>query len=289
MVLLVPGEGAKPLSERLGKLIGADLADVEFKTFPDGEEYARILTPLKGQDVVVVQTGYPTARLWKLLLLLNAAGENGAKTVRAVVPYMPYARQDRIFLEGEALSAKVVGDAIRTHASACVTVELHKEEVRNFFGGTCQNLSAVEPFAADFKARGVQLVLAPDAGARPRAEAVARLMGAAVDHLEKKRISSEIVEMKPKSLDVRGKKVAILDDIISTGGTMAKAVEQLVRQGASNVVCAGVHGLFIAEAANKLKTAGASEILSSDSIPSPYSKVGMAGEIAKALMVRAFH
>lgn len=271
------------MAQKLAKATGGTVGDADFKLFPDGEEYVRVATSMKGQDVVVVQTGYPPSRLWKLLMLLSAARENGAASVRCVVPYIPYARQDRLFLEGEALTAKLVGELIRTHARETVTVDPHKEDIAGFFGGSCRSVSAVEPFAKDFKARGIDVVLAPDAGARARVEAVASRIGAKVDHLEKKRISGTVVEMAPKSLDVRGRHVAILDDIISTGGTMAKATEQLVKQGAASVVCAGVHGLFIGDAFNRLKTAGASEVISSDTIDSPYSRVSVADEIAAAL------
>ena len=82
MVLLVPGEGSRSMAQKLAKLTGWSVGEVDFKTFPDGEEYARILSSVKGQDVVAVQTGYPPSRLWKLLLLLNAARENGATSIR---------------------------------------------------------------------------------------------------------------------------------------------------------------------------------------------------------------
>jgi ribose-phosphate pyrophosphokinase len=287
VTLLVPGEGGRSMAQKLAKLTGWSVGEVDFKTFPDGEEYARILTPVRGRDVVVVQTGYPPSRVWKLLLLLNASRENGAATVRCVIPYLPYARQDRLFLEGEALTARLVADAVRVYAKEVVTVEPHKDEVAAFFDGSCRSVSAIEPFAREFKSRGIDVVLAPDAGARPRAEAVAARIGAKADHLEKKRLSGDHVEMKPKSLDVRGSRVAIFDDIISTGGTMVKATEQLVKQGAATVLCAGVHGLFIGDAVGRLKMAGAEEVIASDTIESPYSRVSVAEAVASALGVPA--
>ncbi len=283
----MPGEGGRALVDKLAKLTGWPVADVESKTFPDGEEYVRVQTPLRGESVVVVETGFPPGRLWRLLLLLQAARENGVADARAVVPYMPYARQDRRFLEGEPVSARVAADAIGLYANECLTVELHKDAVKDLFRVPCRNLEAVGPFAAEFGARGVEVVLAPDAGARARAAAVARRMGAAVDHLEKKRISSELVEMKPKTLDVQGKSVAILDDIISTGVTMATAVEQLTNQGASRVLCAGVHGLFIGDAVKRLRDAGAHEVLVTDTIPSVHSRVSVAEIVGRALMAPA--
>lgn len=283
MPLLVAGAGAENLTAGLAKALSAGTSQVEFKTFPDGEQYVRILAPLKGEDVIVVQTGYPPERMWKLLLLLEAAAENGADRVRCVVPYLPYARQDRRFLDGEPVSARLVARAISQNATECITVEPHKADVAAFFTVPCHLVSAADAFAAEFKTRGVDVVLAPDAGARDRAEAVARRIGAQVDHLEKRRISSEVVEVKPKSLSVGGKTVAILDDIISTGGTMVKATEQLVRHGAKQVICAGIHGLFIGGAVEKLRGAGAHEVLVTDTIDSAWSRVSMASSIAEAL------
>lgn len=284
MTLLVAGDGGRSFAQKIAAPTRWPVVDVDWKTFPDGEEYARLLRSVKGEDVVVVQTGHPPARFWKLLLLLNAARENGAASVRAVIPYLPYARQDRIFLEGEALTARLVADAVRGYARETLTLDPHKDAVADFFHGTCRVLSSVGAFAREFKARGVDVVLAPDAGARDRAQKVAAAIGAKVDHLEKKRISGDAVEIQPKSLDVRGRTVAILDDIISTGGTMAKAAEQLVKNGAATVLCAGVHGLFIGDAIARLKSAGATEVLATDTVESPYSRVSVADAFAHALL-----
>lgn len=287
MTLLVAGEGGHSLAQKLAHIAKWSVVDAEVKSFPDGEQYARIPTSVQGKDVVVVQTGYPPSRLWTLLMLLNAAREGKAASVRCVVPYMPYARQDRLFLEGEALTAKLVGQSLRTWSDQCLTVELHKDEVARYFDGRCLNLSAAAPFADEFRQRQIDVVLAPDAGARQRAEQVALRLGAEADHLEKKRLSGESVEIRPKSLNVKGRRVAILDDIISTGSTMAKACEQLVQQGAATVVCAGVHGLFIGDAVQRLKSAGASEIICADTIDSPYSRVSVAPILAEALAAKS--
>lgn len=287
MPVLVAGDGGLPLAQKLGRLTGWDAGGADFRTFPDGEDYARILLPIKGQDAVIVQTTYPPSRLWKLLLLLNAARENGARSIRCVVPYLAFARQDRVFQEGEAVSARLAADCIRQYAAEVITVDLHKDEIANYFQGACRHLHAVEPFAKELKAQGVDLVLAPDAGARDRARAVADRMGVPYDHLDKKRVSSETVEIRPKSVPVLGRKVAILDDIISTGGTMARATEQLVRLGATGVLCVGVHGLLLGDVISRLKRAGAADVFVSDTIESAYSRVSVAELIAEALRVPA--
>ncbi|MBI2078824.1 MAG: ribose-phosphate diphosphokinase [Euryarchaeota archaeon] len=129
--------------------------------------------------------------------------------------------------------------------------------------------------------------MSSSAGAMHRARAVAQRVGAQFDYLEKRRISSEVVEMTPKNLDVRGKSVCILDDIISTGGTMAKALEQLKRNGAREVVAAAVHGLFIGDAAEKLKRAGARDVFATNTVESAFSRVSVAESIVQALSLKA--
>jgi ribose-phosphate pyrophosphokinase len=286
VAIVVAGDGSAKLAAEIARRMNASVVNVELKTFPDGEDYVRLLGNVKGQDVVVVQTAFPQQRYWRLLLTLDACREAGAAKLRAVVPYLAYARQDRIFQPGEALSARVVGQTLSLYCSQIVTVDVHKEEIRKFFPSTFTNVTADEPLALELQRLGVQVVLAPDAGARDRAERIAKRIQVQVDHLEKKRISSEVVEMTPKTLDVRGKSVAIVDDIISTGGTMAKALEQLKRNGAREVYAVGVHGLFLGEAVQKLTAAGAKQLIATDTVETPYTRVSVADPVVAALVAR---
>jgi ribose-phosphate pyrophosphokinase len=283
VAVVVAGDGSARLASEIARRLNASVINVELKNFPDGEDYVRLLSSVKGEDVIVVQTTFPAQRYWRLLLILDACKEMGAARVRAVVPYLAYARQDRVFQAGEALSARVVGESLSAFCSQLVTVDVHKDAIGSFFRIPFVNVSAEEPIARELERLGVQVVLAPDAGARPRAEAIAQRIRVQVDHLEKKRISSEIVEMTPKSLDVRGKSVAIVDDIISTGGTMAKALEQLRKNGAREVFAVGVHGLFLGEAVEKLVAAGAKELVATDTVETKYSRVTVADQIVAAL------
>ncbi|HLE46925.1 MAG TPA: ribose-phosphate diphosphokinase [Candidatus Thermoplasmatota archaeon] len=287
MVLVIAGDGTAKLAHEIAKRLQATVAGVEAKTFPDGEEYVRIEADVQGHDVVVVQTTYPPPRLMRLLLTLNACKENGARRIHAVIPYLAYARQDRLFKPGESLSSRVVAEMIALNAHDVVTIDAHKDDIRAFFRIPITNVSAEKPVADELKRQRIEVVLAPDAGAMPRARAVAQRIGAQFDYLEKKRISSDVVEMTPKNLDVRGKSVCILDDIISTGGTMAKALEQLKRNGARDVVAGCVHGLFIGDAADKLKRAGAKDVFSTNTIESPFNRVSVADVIVHALALKA--
>lgn len=286
MVLVIAGEGSRGLGGEIAQRLGADWGEAEVRAFPDGEFYARIVSPVQGQDVILVQTTHPQYRLMHLLLLLNACKENGARRVRAVVPYLAYARQDRVFKPGEALSSRLVAETLGLYAEQVVTVDAHKNDVGQYYRIPFVNAPAEVPLAQELKRLKTEVVLAPDAGAMPRAKAVAKRIGAKFDYLEKKRITSEIVETKPKSLAVRGKTVCILDDIISTGGTMAKALEQLMQNGARETYAACVHGLFQGDAVDKIRRAGAKEILATNTIESPYSRASVAGVLCAGLGVK---
>jgi ribose-phosphate pyrophosphokinase len=281
--MILPGAGSEGLANRLAALTKQPVGRVETKSFPDGERYVRITDQPKGA-ITVVQSAWPPERTLDLLLLLDAAKRTGAGPVTAVIPYLAYARQDRIFQAGEALSAQVVAQAIGAAADRIITVDPHKTEILSFFGRPAHAVTAVAPIAAALKERKVEVVLAPDEGALERAQEVAKAFGAQSDHLEKTRIDSQTVEMRPKSLDVKGRRVAIVDDIISTGGTMATALALLKAQGAAATYAVGVHGLFIGNAEERLKKSGVDEILSTDTVPGPHSRISVANVLAEALL-----
>lgn len=280
--MILPGPGSEGFARRLAQQTKVDLGHVETKSFPDGEKYVRVLDAVSG-PVVVCQTLWPPERFVDLLLLLDAAQRAGAERIVAVVPYMAYARQDQVFQPGEALSARVVARALDAYCDRVITVDPHKAKVLDFFECGAQAVSAASPVAHALKERKVDVVLAPDEGALGRAKDVAKECGADVDHLEKTRIDSQTVTMQPKDLDVKGLRVAIVDDIISTGGTMATALAMLREQGAEATFAVGVHGLFIGGAEDRLKKAGVDEILSTDTVPNPTSRISVVEPIAAAL------
>lgn len=279
---VVPGPANPALSKTLATALGTAPVRTETRRFPDGEIYARVLEPLAG-DVVVVQSTPSNDDLLALLLLLDAARAHGAEHLVAVVPYYGYARQDRRFQPGEALSSDVVARAIDLYADAIVVVDPHKEAILDRFPGSAVACTAVPELAASLAADEVDLVLAPDAGARERAEAAAKAMGADVDHLEKKRIDAHTVEIAPKKMDAKGRTVAILDDMISTGGTMARATETLLKAGAKAVHCAATHGLFAAGAEARLAAAGVASVRVADTVPGPNATVSAAAAVQRGL------
>ncbi len=280
---IIPGTASKSIAEDLSKILKAPLAKTITKRFPDDELYVRLLDDLEGEEVIIVQTTYPDQNIIELFLLQNAAVEAGADMITTVIPYFGYARQDTMFKKGESISAKALAELTSINSDRVITVDPHKEYILDFFQTEAYSCSAVDNIAEYFKTKDLDLILAPDKGALERAKKAAKIIACDYDYMEKTRIDGKTVEIKPKNLDVKNKKVGIIDDIISTGGTMAKSINELRKQGSDKVFVSCTHGLFAGDAQKKLRSAGADEIISTDTIENDFSKVRIASTISKLL------
>jgi ribose-phosphate pyrophosphokinase len=278
------GTSAKNVAGNLANKIQQPLLQATYKRFPDDEFYVRVLDDISGEDVMIVQTAYPDQKIVELLLIQDAVHDAGAKKITVVLPYFGYSRQDKKFEEGEAISSRAVAQHISMHADCVITVDPHKQHILKFFTVPAYSCSAVSTIAQHLKEKNIDFVLAPDKGAKDRAREAATLIDCEYDYLEKTRIDGTTVKVTPKKLDARGKHVAIIDDIISTGGTMANSIKELKKQGAKTVSVACTHGLFIGGAKEKLLSADCDEIISTDTIETEFSKVSAAGCIAEVLL-----
>ena len=278
---ILGGSSAKSVTTNLAKMMKQPIAKTVHKRFPDDEFYVRILDNLKGKDVVIVQTTYPDEKIIELLLLQDAVYEAGAEHVTVAIPYFGYSRQDKKFLNGEPISARAIAEHINLRADKIIMVDPHKEHIIKFFKTPGKSCSAIPEIAQYLKHKHIDFILAPDKGAKERAKEAASILCCEYDYLEKTRIDGATVKIQPKNLDIQGKKIAIVDDIISTGGTMATSVKELKKQGANQVLVACTHGLFIRGAKKKLLSAGCDEIIATDTIENEFSKVTVAPCIAK--------
>ena len=281
---ILGGTSAKNVARNLANKLQQPLLQATYKRFPDDEFYVRVLDDIAGEDVLIVQTAYPDPKIVELLLMQDAVHDAGAKKITVVLPYFGYSRQDKKFEEGEAISARAIAQHISMHADCVITVDPHKEHILKFFTVPAYSCSAVSTIAQYLKEKNIDFVLAPDKGAKERAKEAATLIDCEYDYLEKTRIDGTTVKITPKKLDARGKHVAIIDDIISTGGTMANSIKELKKQGAKTVSVACTHGLFIGGAKEKLLSADCDEIISTDTIETEFSKVSAADCIAETLL-----
>lgn len=280
---VISGTASKTVAEGISKELDVPLAGMISKRFPDKEMYIQIVDDVSDEDVIIVQTTYPDPNIIELFLLQNAAEEAKAKSITVVIPYFGYARQDTKFKDGEPISAKALANLISLSADKVITVDPHKEHILDFFSTSAVSCSAVPELAKYLKEKDVDMVLAPDKGALERAKKASELIRCEFDYMEKTRINGETIKIKPKNLNAAGKNVAIIDDIISTGGTMAKSIKELKKYGAKKVFVSCTHGLFAGDAVKKLISAGCDKIISTDTIISDYSKVKIAPCISKLL------
>ena len=277
---VVSSSSSSLLAKRVAENLGAEILKTEHRDFPDGEQYNRIDGDFSGENVVLISTTRPDRALLETFFLLDALERAGSRTL--VVPYFAYSRQDRMFLDGEAVSARTVMKLLGEMTDSLITVDIHAPHIFEWYRGRAENIIPAQSIAGKLGEMGVDFVLSPDKGALHRAKAVADIMDVPFDHLDKTRLSGTDVEMTEKELDVRGRKVAIVDDIISTGGTIARASEMLRRSGAERVHAVCTHGLFIGPAIGRL-TKATDSFMSTDTIESEYSRISVAEEIAAAL------
>lgn len=280
---VIGGTTSEKIADDLSKELKATLGKTLIKRFPDDEIYIRIMDDISNQHVVIVQTTYPDPNLVELFLLQDAVKEAKAKKITVVIPYFGYARQDKKFKDGEPISARAIAKLISLNADEVITVDPHKEYILDFFTVTAKSCTAVPEIAKYLKKKNIDMVLAPDKGALERAKKASKIIGCDFDYMEKTRIDGTTVEIKPKNLDVKNKTIAIIDDIISTGGTMAKSINELKNHGAKKIFVSCTHGLFAGEAIKKLQNAGVDEIISTDTIKSQYNKVKIASTVSKLI------
>ena len=287
---VVSGPASKELAEAVSALTGFENVPVAFKVFPDGESYVRLEGNLQGESVAIVQTTCPPAqdgRLFQLAFMADAAKRGGAVKVTAVVPYLAYARQDKMFLSGEGVSVETVARMLKAAGiDELLTVNIHSDEALGQFPFPAKTVSAIPLLAQYFVQRGFKgaFALSPDKGAMHIAKQAQEVLGGDAGHLDKQRDRyTGQTKQTAEGLNVKGQTVIIFDDIISTGGTIVGAAKILHEQGAKHVFCACVHGLLIGDAEKHILNAGVGEIVGTDSVPSRVSKVSLAPLLSREL------
>jgi ribose-phosphate pyrophosphokinase len=286
---IIPGPASTALGEKIAELTGIEKVAVVHRTFPDGESYVRLEGNVQNEHVVIVQTT-STAQdtsLMQLAFMANAAKRNGAKKVTAAVPYLAYARQDKIFLQGETISVEAIAAMLKAAGvDALVTVNIHAESALSRFPFPAKTLSAIPLLAEYFVKKGYEkaFALSPDKGAMYIARQAQAVLGGDAGHLEKQRDRyTGKTSQTGTNLNVKGQAVIIFDDIISTGGTIVGATKILLELGATHVFAACVHPLLIGDAEKRILDAGVEEIVGTDSVPSRTSKVSLAPLFAEEL------
>ncbi len=278
---IIGGPASQLLAGRVAGELDGNLLVGEFRRFPDGELYTRILGDFAGDNVTIIQNTVTDSDFVSLLQLIDACEE--ASNINVVIPYMGYARQDKIFKPGEPISARAVARAIK--ADNVYTINIHAESILGYFDAKAVNLDAAPVIGNYIKNMELKdpFIIAPDDGAIGLARSASENLGLDYDFLEKTRLSGDTVTLKPKNMAVKGRDVIIIDDIISTGGTMAETISLLRNQGAHEVFVACVHPVLSSNAVLKLFKAGVKGIIATDTIEKGVSIVSVAPVIAEAI------
>jgi len=288
---IIGGPSSAELASRLGTLLRVPLVETRTKRFPDGEFYFKLEEEVKGEDLLIVQSLYPPqdTHLIELFLIVHTSKDVGARSVKAFVPYLAYSRQDERYLEGECLTSAMVAQVFENLGlDALYTIDVHNENVLKKYKIPVFNLTAAGELAKYFVSRGLKdpFVMAPDDEelAIRRAEFAAKTIGGEFDYLKKERdkLTGEIKTFR-KRLDVRGRDIIIIDDIISTGNTAANAATILKEQGAKRIFAGVSHVLLHEGTLATLKEAGIEETVGTDSVVNEFAKVSVAPVLAQAL------
>jgi len=288
-VIVVPGPASAELGREIAAQLKAKVISVEFRRFPDGESYIRFDGNMEGEDVVIVQTTGPpqNENLIQLLLMADTAKDMGAKSITAIVPYFAYSRQDSRFRLGEAWSIKTIVSLLKAcGVSRILTVNSHNPAALKTLSIPIDDLSAISLLAQYFRKKGFKNAFSLSMGKKGLGTAVeaSKVLEGKSDYIptQRDRVTGDVT-IEKKQLPIKNKDVIIFDDIISSGGTMIKAVTWVKEQGAKRVYAACVHPLLIGDVKEKILKSGAEDIVGTDTVPSAVSVVSVASIIVQAL------
>jgi len=279
------------LGFHLSRALAIPLISARVTPHPDGELSIRIRDRVAGRRLLLVGTSASPlhASLFEIALFADALVRAGVTGLVAVVPYIAYARQDRVDQPGKPISLAVVGSLLhRDEIERLYTVELHNRDTAALFPTPLIDLPASDPTAAYLRAEVLPdcerpVLVSPDKGRGPWVEALGKQMELPAFHMEKRRLSDREVEItSPESL--AGRDVILLDDMIATGGSMARAVRMAREQGARSVHCAAVHGVFAEHAETRLFTEGADSVAVSNSLNTGFSRIDLTPTLVEAIL-----
>ena len=286
------GSSNRALAENIAARLDQPLGSVTLEQFPDGEARVQINENVRGTDVFVIQsTSAPVdEHLMQLLIMIDALRRASAGRITAVIPYFGYARQEKKSTGREPITAKLVANLLEAAgASRVMTLDLHAPAVQGFFDIPVDHLQA-SPLLADALHRVASdelVVVSPDAGGVARAyDFSQRLEDASLAVVFKDRMAPDEIQTLTVVGEVAGRTAVIVDDLISTGGTLAEGARSLLARGANAVYACAIHGVFAGRALDVLQDSGLAQVFVTDSIP--LHPAAHAGKIAQVPTAQLF-
>ncbi|MEM2910169.1 MAG: ribose-phosphate diphosphokinase [Nitrososphaerota archaeon] len=287
---LVPGPASIELASKVSSMLNLKLTELEHKAFPDSESYFRYAESVKDEDVVILQGTHPPQdkHIVQLCLLSSGAKDLGAKSVVAVVPYLAYAKQDRRFKEGEVVSIDTILNILKqSGVDRILTVNVHAPWVIDRSPIPIENIDAIGILATYILKMNFKrpFVLAPGKKGEEMCAVAAKVLDAEYGAIKTRRdVNTGAVEISLENVNIENKDVILIDDMISTGGTMVKSVRALRSAGARRIIVGCVHAIMIDNADGKILSSGADTIVATDTVPNKYAFVSVAGLLVERLL-----
>ncbi|HZC88417.1 MAG TPA: ribose-phosphate pyrophosphokinase [Nitrososphaera sp.] len=292
-ISVIAGPASPDLAAKIAKHLDAQLVAAELRIFSDGE--SKIKIGRTSRNCIIVQSTYPPTdtHILQILMMAKKCAENGAHKICAVVPYLAYARQDRAFLEDEVVSIALIAKLLQaTGIDHLITVDIHSQLAMSHFAPIdIENISSI-PLLADFATSKLKLqnavAVSPDSGGAQRAREFANYLSIDTIALKKSRDrnTGEVSVNEKLDIDITDRDVILIDDMISSGGSIIKAARLLNKKGANRIYAMCAHALLIDDAAHKIQARGIQDIIATNSIPGEYARVDLSPVIAKVLKPR---
>jgi ribose-phosphate pyrophosphokinase len=273
-LLVFAGGSNRPLAEEISNLLGKSLGEVTIKRFADGETWIQVEDSVRDVDVFIIQSTCSPVNdnLMELLIMIDAMRRASAERVTAVIPYYGYARQEKKTTGREPISAKLVANLITAAgADRVLTIDLHAPAIEGFFDIPVDHLP-VAPILAEYFRETLPIqevvVVAPDVGTVARANRFRKLLGRGLPLavLFKHRPEPDMAEVEEMVGDVKGKSAIIVDDLISTGGTLIEGAKFLIRRGAERVYACATHPVFAPGAVERLEESPIEKVVVTNTI-----------------------
>lgn len=288
--MVIAGPASEQLAFNIAKRLNIKFIKPELRIFADGESKIK-LESVENKQCIIIQSLYPPIdrHIIQLLMMIQKCRRDKALKTIVVIPYMAYARQDKAFLEGEVISISILAEIIECFGvSRVITVDIHSQSSLSYFGNIIKNISAI-PVLAEYALQNVflnnVLIISPDFGGLKRAQKFGEIIQREVTFLKKTRdrLTGMVSIEDVLDFKVKDKDVILVDDMISTGNSIIKACEVLRKNGAERIFVICSHALLLDKALDKIIQAGATEIISTNSIPNSCSKVDLSKIISEVI------
>ena len=271
-IAIFAGSASLELAGKIAEALGINLGDMQVEHFADGEFSVYYKDSIRGKDVFLVQSTYPSSdNIMELLLMVDAAKRASAHYIAAVIPYFGWARQDRKDKPRVSIGAKLMADLLSTAGvTRVITMDLHADQIQGFFNVPVDHLYASMVFI-DYLRQTSDLertvIATPDVGGAKRANSYAKFLGVPMFICHKSRAkANEVAEMTIIG-DVTGKDVILVDDIVDTAGTICKAADLMMQNGARSVRAVASHAVLSDPATERINASALKEMIFTDSIP----------------------